>query len=76
MQWYEEKFDGTQSIIAAFQLYSDESKTSLKLSGLAFYPLYVNDMNVYKSMQDFMSNHRHSILAYLPVQLFYLKHGN
>lgn len=69
-RWYDEQCDCVKSIITFFKLYSDKWKTSLNVSGLSFYPLHVNFMNFYKCMQDFLSIHVHSILAYLPVQLF------
>lgn len=63
-----------QSLIISLQLYSDKSKISLKVSGLTFYPLDVNGINVSKIMQYFMSTHGNSILGSLPVQFFFVQH--
>jgi len=75
VRWHEPDVDGEQSVVAFLQLYSDKSKTTLKMSGLTFYPFHVNIMNFTEPMQNMMINHGHTILAFLPVEFMTLSCG-
>ena len=68
VRWYEEEVDGQQSAIAFLKLYSDKSKTTMKVSGLTFYPLHVNIMNLSESTQNMLCSHGHTLVAFLPVE--------
>lgn len=72
VRWFEQRVDGGQSIAVFFQLYSDKSKTKIKFSGLTFYPIHINVMNVSKPMPHLMTSHGHAFLYFLPVQFLYV----
>lgn len=67
---YDEHIDGEMSIVTLLQLFSDQSKTSLKVSSLTFYPLHANVMNLSRNIQHRITTAGHSILVYLSVQFF------
>lgn len=67
---YEEEYGGEQSIKILLQLYLDNSETSMKVSGLTFYALQVNIMNLPDTKREFMSIHCHTILTFKSVYLF------
>lgn len=50
------------------QMYSDRSKTTIKVSRLNLYPLHINVRIFIESMQDMMCSHTHILLAFLPVE--------
>ena len=68
VRWHEPYVDGEQSVVAFLQLYSDKSKTTMKMSGITFYPFHLNIMNFSEPMQSLMKNNGHTILAFLPVE--------
>lgn len=47
----------------------------MNVSGLRFYPLHVNVMNLPDNMQDFMSSDGHTIPVFLPVDFFHMPSG-
>lgn len=69
-RWYDEHVDGEISIATFLQLFSDKYKASMKESGLTFYLLQVNVMNFSRNIKHRMKKAVHSIVAYIPVQLF------
>lgn len=50
VRWYDKLLDGEESMVAFLQLYSDKSKTTMKVNGLTFYPFHVVLMNFKQSV--------------------------
>lgn len=63
---YDEHVDGELSIVTFLKLFSDKSKTSMKVSGLTFVPLQINVMDLSRNIEHRMTTAGHSVLAYLP----------
>lgn len=61
-----------KSIISVLQLYSDNVKTSLKVSGLRLYPLHIKFMNFAEHMQAMMCSHGHTMLAFLTLEFMHM----
>lgn len=58
------------NLLLHFWNYIQISKTSLNVRGLSFYPFHELVTNFCRSMQDFLSSHGHTILAYLPIDFY------
>lgn len=65
---YEEALHVEKSLIENVQVYYDESRTTMKLSGLTFYLLHINAMNFIESMQDMMCSSCHTMPEFWPIK--------
>lgn len=70
VRWMSDVEDGETSIATFLQLYSDKSKTSMKVNGLTFYPLHVKVMNVIEEWGKYFVENSKTVLAYLPVHYY------
>ena len=66
VRWYTSERDCRSSTVGYVQLYSDKSVTSLRASGVQFYPLHCTLLNFSEEARRHMISHGLSILAYLP----------
>lgn len=72
VRWCENPVVGEQSILEFFELYSDKSKTTMKVSGLGLYSLHISFINFSDPMQHLMITHGHKLLSFLTLQFLHV----
>lgn len=66
MTWGRRYINGKDSFIAAIQVFSDKSKTSLKAGSLTFYPVHITALNALEGKRKEHISKNRRLVAYLP----------
>ncbi|MEM9680053.1 MAG: hypothetical protein AAF901_06985 [Bacteroidota bacterium] len=72
VRWRDEILDGEESFVGCVQFYTDKSMTTLKSSGLTFYPVHVTLLNFTEEARNFMITNGYTVVGYLPT-IFYCR---
>lgn len=67
MNWKTKEINGEDSLTAAIQVFSDESKTSLKAGAIMVYPLHITTVNFIQGERKEPISKTRTLVAHLPV---------